>query len=858
MLSNMAWARLRALEQSARYTQSRSKASNWIFVICYLAFALVVRVETPAWQSLAARYAPWYRHITSRAFKAGDPFRALLQTIFLLCIRVEQRTVATTASMPNKLLHLWQTLRQHYLTALQRAPQWVRRTPFAKLSANRLPHSSFLRNPWVLRIAALGTVACSLLLVTQPFNILAQTLFVVFLWCLAMAVRHVPGRLPAILLVTLSLLVSGRYIWWRYTSTLNWNNTLDLFLGLLLLMAETYSWLVLILGYVQSIWPLNRKPKPLPKDLNDWPTVDLMIPTYDEDLKVVMPTVYAALNLDWPQDKLRIHLLDDGKRESFRLFAESVGVNYIIRPDGRHAKAGNLNHAMGKTDADLIAIFDCDHIPARSFLQMTVGWFFADPKLALVQTPHYFFSPDPFERNLENFGKTPNENALFYGVLQDGNDLWNASFFCGSCAVLKRSALESIDGFAVETVTEDAHTALRLHRNGYTSAYLRTPQAAGLATDSLSAHIGQRIRWARGMVQIFRTDNPLFGKGLSIFQRLCYVNGMLHFLAGIPRIIYLLAPLAFLLLHSYIIYAPAIFILLNIIPHIVHANLTNSRLHGQHRHSFWSEVYETVLSWYIARPTTVALFAPHKGKFNVTAKGGLIEQDYFDWKIALPYAFLAVLNIAGLGFGIWRINTGPETETITTILAMLWVCYNLVILGGALGVAAEVRQIRYSHRVQTRLPAYIKTADGRLFSAELRDFSDRGLGLHMLHPIDGVTLGAEIDITLFRGTQPYSFTGSVVRLQQHSLGIFLAPMSLEQQGNFIQCTLARADSWLALQKKIRADRPLRGAYDVLSQGLSGYHRIAKHAPFPFSIVFDSIATASQWLLSFAPRYQARP
>ncbi|MGL5091158.1 MAG: glycosyltransferase family 2 protein [Aeromonas sobria] len=147
-------------------------------------------------------------------------------------------------------------------------------------------------------------------------------------------------------------------------------------------------------------------------------------------------------------------------------------------------------------------------------------------------------------------------------------------------------------GIAVETVTEDAHTSLRLHRKGYHSAYINIPQAAGLATESLSAHIGQRIRWARGMVQI-------------------------------PRLIFLTAPLAFLILHAYIIYAPAMTIALYMLPHIFHSAITNSRLQGKVRHSFWGEVYETVLAWYIAWPTTVALFAPRRGKFNVTAKGGL-------------------------------------------------------------------------------------------------------------------------------------------------------------------------------------------------------------------------------------------
>lgn len=80
------------------------------------------------------------------------------------------------------------------------------------------------------------------------------------------------------------------------------------------------------------------------------------------------------------------------------------------------------------------------------------------------------------------------------------------------------------------------------------------------------------------MVQIFRLDNPLFGKGLKLAQRVCYANAMLHFLSGIPRLIFLTAPLAFLLLHAYIIYAPALMIALFVLPHMIHASLTNSKI----------------------------------------------------------------------------------------------------------------------------------------------------------------------------------------------------------------------------------------------------------------------------------------
>lgn len=117
----------------------------------------------------------------------------------------------------------------------------------------------------------------------------------------------------------------------------------------------------------------------------------------------------------------------------------------------------------------------------------------------------------------------PIENSLFHDFIQKGNDTWNATMFCGSSAVMRRKALEEVGGIAVETVTEDAHTSLKLNRKGWSSAFIDLPLASGLSTETLAAHIGQRIRWARGMIQIFRLDNPFLGKGLSLPQRLCFL-----------------------------------------------------------------------------------------------------------------------------------------------------------------------------------------------------------------------------------------------------------------------------------------------------------------------------------------------
>ncbi len=820
-----------------------------------LAHALLP-LESESWQHWLQRARPWFIHLNAKPYQFGDPLRYLLQAVWVVGALALLRLDRHETAQPR--LYRWanRKLRQFRLVAardLRRASASL----FNRLERHMksLGASPRLPRPGIRFVVFAIVLVCFVLVVTQPLEPAGHAVFVVVLLSIALIIRRVPGRFAVLLLIVFSFIASGRYIWWRYTATLHWTTPQHMAFGLTLLVAETYSWLVLVLGYLQTAWPLRRTFRPLPQTQDSWPTVDVFIPTYNEDLAVVRPTVYAAAGIDWPEDKLRVHLLDDGNRAQFREFARQAGVNYTVRPDRLHAKAGNLNYSLQKTNADLIAVFDCDHVPARSFLKTTAGEFLADSKLALVQTPHHFFSPDPFERNLGHFDKQPNENTLFYGLIQDGNDLWNAAFFCGSCAVLRRSALEDIGGFAVETVTEDAHTALRLHRRGYRSAYLRIPLAAGLATENLAAHIGQRIRWARGMIQIFRTDNPLMGRGLTLAQRLCYFNAMLHFLAGIPRLIYLTAPLAFLMAHAYIIYAPALMVVLFVLPHMMHANVANSRMQGAYRYTFWGEIYETVLSWYIALPTTVALFSPAKGAFNVTAKGGRIEQPYFDWKMAMPYVLLATANIAGLGFGVWRLSAGPTAEVGTVLLTMLWTVYNLVLLGGAIAVAAETRQPRRSHRVSSSMKAEVHTREGTWLPATLVDFSGGGVGLELetdreFQPREPVVL------RLWQDREPYDFPAHLSSRSGKHLGLGLDLFTPKQQMEYLQCTFGRSEIWLNRQHQYRTDRPIRSGLGVARVAATGYWRMLTYLPSLFLRVIEGPRHILNWLWSFVPHTPA--
>jgi len=617
----------------------------------------------------------------------------------------------------------------------------------------------------------------------------------------------------SVVMMVVSALMSTRYIYFRATQTLHFNSEIEAILGIGLFLAELYIWVILLLTYLQTVFPLKRGIVPLPDDVSTWPTVDIYIPSYNESLEVVRDTVLAAQCIDYPRDKLNIYLLDDGKRREFAVFAADVGVGYITRNDNAHAKAGNLNHAMKLTKGELICVFDCDHVATRIFLQATVGAFLQDPKLALLQTPHYFYSPDPFERNLSLGKNIPNEGSLFYGPIQQGNDNWNATFFCGSCAVIRRSALEEIGGFAVETVTEDAHTALKMQRLGWKSAFLAIPLAAGLATERLVLHVIQRTRWARGMTQIFRMDNPLFGRGLTWQQRCCYLSAMLYFQFALPRVTFLTAPLAYLLFNLNIIHSSAGLIFAYALPHLLLTIYLNSRMNGRYRYSFWGEIYDIVLAFHLILPTAITMIFPKRGKFNVTDKGGLLNIGYFDFSVVRPHLIVAILLTIGIIAGLVRAFAHDYFAVDPKVIALNvgWGIYSLVFLLAAIAVARETRQTRKTIRIDVDVPVIVHYASGISSRTHTQDLSMGGCRIvvpdnrHLSDEIE------EIELQLQSGS--ISIPVSVIGSDDEFIRLMFEDIPLSRRRELVRVVLARADAWIRPPKP--QDNPFRSLLIII-------------------------------------------
>ncbi|MCO6418655.1 UDP-forming cellulose synthase catalytic subunit, partial [Siccirubricoccus sp. KC 17139] len=687
------------------------------------------------------------------------------------------------------------------------------------MSLRLLARRATRRLPWLISLpvtvgAALLGLALLPAILFVPLAAEDQLVFALGCFLLFLVANRFEGRAASAFLAVLSLCVTARYLHWRLTETITPDTPWQAFFMYGLVLAEIYAGIAMFLGYFQTLWPLNRKPVPMPRDVESWPEVDVYIPSYNESLDVVRPTVLAALAMDWPAEKLKVWILDDGRRPEFRRFAEESGCGYIIRGDNKGAKAGNINHALKHTKAPFIAIFDCDHVATRAFLQLTLGWLIRDSRLAMVQTPHHFYSPDPFERNLTAGRDVPNEGQMFYGMVQPGNDLWDAAFFCGSCAVIRREALEEVGGVPHQTVTEDCHCSLKMQRRGWRTAYLRVPLASGLATERLLIHIGQRMRWARGMIQIFRVENPLFASGLRLGQRLCYFSATFYYLFAIPRLVFLTSPLAFLLLGQNVIAASPLAIAAYAGSHVVHAVGTGSRLSGRVRHSFWSEIYETVMVFYLLPLTFVTLLNPAKGKFNVTDKGGLLPEGYYDLRAVWPNMVLTVLLLTGVGFGIRGLFLHPSDslEFQAYLLNGLWAAMCLVPVIAGVAVGRERRQIRASARSQAEVPVELVTADGTVVGGMTRNLSLGGAALVLED--DAVPPLGEVRAQFVLGDGKVEVPATVLRAVEHDVSLSFSPATLEEHGAIVRLVFSRADAWVGAMDH-EQDRPLRSLVNVV-------------------------------------------
>lgn len=543
---------------------------------------------------------------------------------------------------------------------------------------------------------------------------------------LILAARYRGSSGLRFVIIALSAVLMIRYLAWRGFYTLNVQEPVGFGLSLALFLAELYGFGGTLFFYLQTY--KSSPPRTIPPlDPNRCPTVDVFVTIFDEPIDVLRRTLVACQAMEYPSDRMKVYVLDDGARAEVRQLAASLGCAYFSRSTRVHAKAGNLNHALGQSAGEIVVTFDTDHVPVRTFLTETLGAF-EDEKVAFVQTPHHFSNPDIFQRNLRLEDKLVNEQSLFFRVVQPGRDARNSAFYTGSGGIFRRRCLEEIGGFATDSVTEDIHTSILLHAKGYRSVYFNKVLTSGLAPETYASFLIQRQRWARGAFQIFLSrHNPLLIRGLTFTQRVDYFASMYYFLHGPARLLYIMAPLALLLFGRYVIFADPLTLLTFYLTAYVGTLVAFSTLTRGFCNPFWADVYETVMSFYLTGTVIGSILFRRRSVFHVTPKGIRSGKTVFRLLPSLPYLVLSGALAVGIGMGLVEIFRWRALDS-AIVVSMLWAGYNLFVCATAAAAARERPQRRTAPRLERDFACQL-VADNVILPAQAVDLSETGVRL---------------------------------------------------------------------------------------------------------------------------------
>lgn len=554
-------------------------------------------------------------------------------------------------------------------------------------------------------------------------------------------------KIVAILFVMVALW----YLHWR----LGTFNPDALFFSAVFYTAEVYGFFTAIL-HLFMVWRLSvRESPPTPAGH----TVDVFVPTYNESVDLLRKTLLAAVNMDYPH---KTWLLDDGNRPEMKSLAAELGCGYLARSDNTFGKAGNLNNALQASNGEFIAMFDADHAPKRDFLSKTLGYF-GDPDVAFVQTPQDFYNLDSYQHRWDKPGQRLwTEQSLFFRVIQRGKDVWNAAFFCGSCAIMRRSSLDAIGGFATGTVTEDLHTSLRLHKKGFRSIYHTESLAFGIAPNNIKDFLRQRVRWGAGAMDVWRRERIVFTRGLTIAQRLCYLASVMTYFDGWQRAVFYLAPAIVLLTGVMPIYNFDWQFLVHFIPFYIMTFWLLEEIWRGYSHIFYIEQYHmarfAAFMW-----ATLGMLWRQK-IFRVTDKDNNGKQ----WLslYIVPQYLIAGINIVALPVGIILLAMDRGLPAFAVVANLIWATLVIWIAVSVLVFTLDKPRRRVEYRFPLPLPAKITYGDipGRRYGL-VHDISSQGLKL-VLNGIGAEFTDSQIKGTMFLPDGPLPFVADVRRVDQ--------------------------------------------------------------------------------------------
>jgi len=500
----------------------------------------------------------------------------------------------------------------------------------------------------------------------------------------------------------------------------------------------------------------------------DFPPVDIFICTYDEPLEILERSILTALALDYPD--ATVWVLDDTRRGWLREYCAEAGARYITRADNKDAKAGNLNNGLAltaaQTNAPVILVLDADFAPRRDFLKRTVG-LLLNPDVAVVQTPQFYYNPDPIQHNLLAAQSWVDDQRFFFDIFQPAKDAWGCAFCVGTSFIVRRDRLNEIGGFPSQAISEDINLTYTMLARGYETWWLNEKLSIGLSAEGIPEYVTQRARWCLGTIQVaLLRDGPLFGSGFTLTQRWHYLHGVLNWLCKPFMVLLLVAPPIYWFAGIPAFEADYLSFLRYGMPALLSQIIYMAWISRSRTLPLFMEATHAVTAFAISATLLSAVVKPFGRPFKITDKGGDRSAPRVHWKLASVFGLISLSSAASV---VWAFVSPYAASEISSLdfFNLIWagiamliafiaflVCFELprgealfavdeaaqlalgdnVIAGHVTGLSTSGAQMSFARNLPARLSSqtvqlYLATLGW--IEAEVSSCSETAIGLRL-------------------------------------------------------------------------------------------------------------------------------
>ncbi len=700
---------------------------------------------------------------------------------------------------PRVLLALWR--------ARWSKPGVSREVPYLYGKVNKWGAEIIAAAVWSLPSASAVALLAGLLLLVvlcaTSLSLTNQMQFSFGILVVSLFIRRYSGLFVTLILATLALVTSSRYLVWRFGSTLDTSLNSDFFLGFFLCSAELIVCITVAVEILRALWPQYRAAVPLIAAPERWPRVDVFLLLAELSSAEAESLVDQAVAIDWPRKRKLLYLIDDRERIELRDLAAARGARYLVNSTTPRSKAADVNHALPLTRGEFIAVFDGQQPIERTSLRTTLGWFVRDLRLGMLLSPKHFTAPPPTPLALAQFDPSAPSPTF---------------------ALFRRSMLTRVAGLTVDNGPKDTeaelHTALKLRAAGFRSAYvgmswLQTAPQSTLVKQTIPSPL--TVTLASSLI---RVNDPFSERTLRLKQRLADIGAMLAFYAVIPKTVFLLAPLFFLLGGANPIQTSPELFVAYALPHLLQGAIARSRLRGATRFSVEVDLREGLLSFYLMLRTTLRLIRPglaslKKVRLFLFSR----SNETLEWASVVWFGTVMLLNLIALGVGLYvglgvRLDVGlsvslteASIQQSTVALYVFWCAWNVMHLAALLAVGEEARSVREYHQQIKLMPAMLKLPSGRTISCITRNFPKEILELTLPDSVN-IDVDATVMLSLFSGQREYVFAAHALALHASRLTVVIDDGARSAFSVFGSACLSRGIDWPQWLPSEHADRLL--------------------------------------------------